>query len=345
MTGPREGLRLEPSRATLPVFDGIDRPDGPGIIPIPVGGHPLEASVNSSSGPVIGVPVPVTFTVRDRGGQGDVIARAVRNTDNQGRAYYHYLDWVPGEQTIEARAEVGGAIYTDIARVTWINPCAATQTLQGTADAETTLDAMRSFRDSRLARSKRGRQYSRLYYKFSSEAVRLMMFNPMMVLRSQEMIERYMPVIRDLAEGRSAILTEGDLDEIDTFMNDFAAGGSAELQQTVRSLKRDLRDPEAHRDLGITLRPGARRELPSRNQFLSINQTGRLTALLGFFLGGVFLIRWKRRKGLPVLLCMALALSIPGIARGNLPLMVAATQGQDDSSRPEYSTYTARGAK
>jgi hypothetical protein len=263
--------------------------------------------------------------------------RVVIKTDGQGQAYFSYRNWVPGEHTIEARAEINGTIYTDVARVTWTNPCAVTQAVQSTADADATLAEMRSFRDSKLARSKRGREYSRLYYKFSSEAIRLMMFNPMMALRSQEMIERYLPVVRDLAAGRSAILTEGDLKEIDAFMNDFAAGGSAELQQTVKSLSRDLRDPQAHRDLDITITPGARREMASRNRLQSFKRMGEWTALFGFFLGGVLLIRWRRRRGLRILLCVAL--SIPGIARGNLSLAGAATQGQTDSRTPEYSTY------
>ncbi|HWP42337.1 MAG TPA: SBBP repeat-containing protein, partial [Blastocatellia bacterium] len=336
--GPREGLRLEPSRATLPVFEGISDSDesdlGEGGI-IVEGGHTVEATVNSSTGPV--ADVPVTFTVRDRGGQGDVLATAVEMTNSRGRAYYHYLDWVPGEQTIEARAEVNGAIYTDIARVTWINPCAATAALQGTPGAESRLQAMRGLRDSRLARSRRGREYSRLYYKFSSEAISLMMLNPWMVLRSQGMIERYMPVIRDLAAGKDAVLTEGDLDEIDSFMNEFAASGSAELQQTIRELRRDLRDPRVHSELGISVRPGARRELPSRGQLQGLRQMGEMSALLGFLLCGVLLIRWRRRKRLRTLLCVVI--SISSIATDSLPFEVTSVQGQGETGGPEFSTY------
>jgi hypothetical protein len=309
-TGPREGLRLEPSRATPPVLErfGPNSDQASGFDEITVeGGHTVEATVNSSSGPVQGVNV--TFTVRDRGGQGDVLARSVSRTDAQGRAYYFYRDWVPGEQTVEAHAEVNGAIYTDIARVTWTNPCAATQTLQGTENAQSSLDAMRSFRDSTLVASERGREYSRLYYRFSTEAVSTMLLNPMMILRSQQMIERYMPVVRDMTAGNPVVLTEGDLNEIDTFLNDFASGASGEFRQNVKKFTEDLRNPDVHREFRITVRPGPKRELPARKPLLSLARAGQAFALFSFFFAALFVIRRRPETAKP-LLCLALAAAV-----------------------------------
>lgn len=275
ITAPREGLRLEPARATLPVFDNISfdlEEDEDNTLGEPSGGHYVKAALNTSSGPAANVPV--TFTVRDRGGEGDVLLTKVINTDQRGRAILHYLDWVPGPQTIEARAEVNDAIYTDIARVTFINPCAVTQTVQGTASAEATLKTLRAFRDSKLAASERGRQYSRLYYKFSSEAVRMMMLNPMMVLRSQKMIESYLPIVRDMVAGENVTLTEADLDEIDGFLNSFASKGSPELKQTIKGLCEDLRNPRVHREFGVTVTSGPRRAMAAHNQTMQIKQAG-----------------------------------------------------------------------
>ncbi|HXG63648.1 MAG TPA: SBBP repeat-containing protein, partial [Blastocatellia bacterium] len=364
IVGPREGLRLTPSRAVVPIFDGIG--DGDDFRDAAFGRYTVTARVNANGGPA--ADVPVTFTLRDPAGRVLPFADAanVITTDGQGRATFSYFDWVPGEYTIEARAVVNGAIYTDIARVTWTNPCAATAAVQGAADAEATLNAMRQFRDSKLAGSKRGREYARLYYKFSAEAMRLMLFNPMLAVRSQEMIERYLPVVRDMAAGRGVTLTEGDLKEIDGFMNDFAARGSPELQQTVKGLREELRNPEAHQELGVTVMPGARREMPARGQLQGSSQAGELTVLFGLFLGGVLLARWRRRNGLRGLLCVALALSVvggqwpvasasltsanhapappaPGSASGKLPLAFKAIQGQAEGRVLDYSTYLGGG--
>jgi hypothetical protein len=358
LTGSREGLSLKPSRTVAPIINfesGLEDP---------FKGHTVKALVNDNGRPVENVPV--TFKVVNKGGQGDVILTAVEATDSDGMAYFNYLNWVAGEDTIEARAEVNGAIYTDIARVSWINPCAATQSLQGTADQQATLNAMREFRDSKLAKSKRGQDYARLYYKFSGEAIRLMLMNPMMVLRSQEMIESYIPIVRDLTAGKEAALTEGDLQEIEGFMNDFAAKGSAELKQTVKNLCEDLRDSEAQRELGLSIRPGPKRGLTASGQPLGLRRASLLTIYCGLFLGGIFLIRWARRKGSRIILCVVLALLIsssqwpptaPPLVSANLrpmlsgassapsnsPLAFATLQGSVDTQRLDYSTYLGAG--
>ncbi|MCI0489046.1 MAG: hypothetical protein L0229_20835, partial [Blastocatellia bacterium] len=296
ITAPCEGLKLEPARATLPVFDNIsfDLDEEDSTLGQPYGGHYVKAALNTAAGPASNVPV--TFTIRDRGGEGDVISTQVINTDERGRALLHYLDWVPGEQTIEARAEIDGAVYTDIARVTFLNPCAATQAVQSASNAEAALNSMREFRDSKLAKSKRGRKYARSYYRLSSEAVPMMMLNPLMVLRSQQMIERYMPIVRDLSSGKDVTLTKGDLDEIDGFLNQFASKGSPQLKQTVKGLCEDLRNPDVHKEFGITVTPGPRREMPARSQFLSTNQMSLGGMLAGACAILVFGFTGKRRR-------------------------------------------------
>jgi len=312
ITGPREGIRLHPSRATVPVFESIEG-DNPFQVEI-IAGHKVMAVLNSGSGPAGGVPV--IFTIRDRGGEGNVIHSDSTITDGNGRAFLSYRNWVPGTHTIEVRAEVDGAIYTDIARVTWTNPCAATEALQATSSKESTLDNLRQFRDSRLAKSKRGQRYSQLYYRFSSEAVQMMMLNPMMVIRSQQMIERYMPVLEDMTAGRDVTLTEGDLAEIDSFLSYVSAKGSRELQETVKGLKKDLRNGEVHREFGIKITPGARRETPSRGGILSMKQAGTVTAFFGLlaFLGYCFTgnRRRKAKKYFRVWLCLILGVLLTG---------------------------------
>src|SRR5262249_19538089 len=98
------------------------------------------------------------------------------------------------------------------------------------------LGASRRFRDEVLAKSSRGQRYTKLYYDFSGEIVQQMFFHPSLVLRSLEIKERYLPVIEAMVKGEGATLTEGDLDEIDGFLNAIAARGSPELQATMKGL-------------------------------------------------------------------------------------------------------------
>lgn len=151
------------------------------------------------------------------------------------------------------------------------------------ADQETQLSDARNFRDEVLAKTERGQKYTRLYYQFSSEVVTLMMLNPSLILRSQEIMTRYMPVIRSMVKGEPVTLSEGDLEEIDDFLQAFAQKGSAELRETLKGLGADLRDPQVHGEFNITLTAGQKRELPKQLSFSLIKQAGLMLVPLGMF--------------------------------------------------------------
>ena len=125
------------------------------------------------------------------------------------------------------------------------------------------LGTSRQFRDQVLASSARGQRYSKLYYDFSSEIVQQMIFHPSLVLRSLEIKERYLPVIEAMVKGEGITLTEGDLEEIDGFLNTIGARGSSELQEAIKGLRADLRDPRTHAEFRVKVTAGPKRELIS----------------------------------------------------------------------------------
>src|SRR5262245_3314862 len=122
------------------------------------------------------------------------------------------------------------------------------------------LGTSRQFRDQVLSKSERGQRYTRLYYDFSSEIVQQMIFHPSLVLRSMEIKERYLPVIEAMVKGKDVTLTEGDLEEIDGFLNAIAARGSRELQETIKGVRADLRDPRIHAEFRVKVTAGPNRE-------------------------------------------------------------------------------------
>jgi hypothetical protein len=168
------------------------------------------------------------------------------------------------------------------------------------------ITAARSFRDDVLAKSPRGKAYTDLYYKFSSEAVQIMMFNPMLMLHSRETIERYKPVIESMVKGEQVTLTPGDLAEIDGFLNSIAAKGGPQLQEAVKQVCEDLRDPQVHAEFGITLTEGPKREMPTHHPLQPINRAGGAALFLGFFIAfGYCLIR-TRKPGAKAMRCAPL---------------------------------------
>lgn len=283
---PQEGCRLDPAIATIPIF-------------FP---HDVDAILTLNGAPVIGHSV--TFTVRNE--EGELRFQTAVTSDDSGVARLQYYEFRPGANTIEARTTINGVPSISTAHVNWVADglsgfsiallCAVETSAAGTTGAEATLSAARNFRDSVLAGSPRGQNYARLYYQHSTEAVQLMMFNPLLILRSREILERYKPLVEAMASGEAVTLTEGDLDEIDQFLNSFAAKGSGELQNAIKGMRRDLRDPQMHAEFGIRLTSGPKRELPGRQQIQGFNHIGKVTLLFGLLGLVIFASTGKRRK-------------------------------------------------
>ncbi len=162
----------------------------------------------------------------------------------------------------------------------------------GSLTADSAMKSSRRFRDEVLARSPRGRHYSQLYYSFSSEAVQIMLLHPLLLLKSREMLELYMPVVDGLLNGQSATLTEGDLAEIDDFLGEFASSGSAILRDAIQMLKADLRDPVIQTELGLTVKAGPKRELRSESRLPKFGGLGSHISL-GVFLFLVARCRYR----------------------------------------------------
>ncbi len=159
-----------------------------------------------------------------------------------------------------------------------------------------TLSEARDFRDQVLAKTPRGQRYTQLYYKFSTEAAGLVMLNPMLVLRSREMMERYMPIIKSMASGDQVTLTMSDLDDIESFLNSFAQKGTPELRESLKGLCEDLRDPQVHAEFNITITDDPKHESPPRDEVQTVKQTGMMLAPIGLLLFCSYAARRRRNN-------------------------------------------------
>ena len=176
-----------------------------------------------------------------------------------------------------------------------------------------TLSQARSFRDKILGASSRGKRYTELYYRFSTEAVQIMMLNPMLILRSQEMMERYLPVIESMVRSEPVTLSRSDLDEIESFINSFAVKGGTELREAIKDLCRDLRDPLVHKEFSISISDSPKREISANSPFHLLMRTGALLAPVGLFLLCCYRNPAGRKRiktALKRLGCLAMVLSI-----------------------------------
>lgn len=143
------------------------------------------------------------------------------------------------------------------------------------------LATSRRFCDTVMAKTPRGRRYTQLYYRFAREAVQAMMLHPSLILRSREIMQSYMPVVAAIVKGERPTLTQGDLAEIDGFLNAFAASGSPDLRETIKGLCQDIRDPQVHAEFGLTVTEGPKREAPAAGDLQSFKQMSGLTTFFG----------------------------------------------------------------
>jgi hypothetical protein len=161
------------------------------------------------------------------------------------------------------------------------------------------IDVSHSFRDRILARTDRGRQYTRLYYQFSREAVRIMLSNPMLLLRSRDVLTRYKPVLESIVRGNQVSLTPEDLDDIDDFLTAFSQSGSPELRSAIEDLRHDLKDPAVHAEFNISIVKGPMREAGAMASGARVMIRGFPWALLGLC-GLVFVGFARARMSLPL---------------------------------------------
>jgi hypothetical protein len=146
------------------------------------------------------------------------------------------------------------------------------------------LSTMRRFRDDVLSRSSRGRRYTELYYRFTSEAVSIAALNPSLILRTREMIDRYKPILDSLLVGEQVTLSSGDLEEIDGLLQSFARKGSEKLRECIKGLGEDLHDPQVHSEFNITIVDGPKRLLPTPTFGSLVRNTGTIVAPFGVLL-------------------------------------------------------------
>jgi beta-propeller repeat-containing protein len=273
------------------------------------------SAYDSSCDKAPGVVLEVVVT--NDSGEGDF--RRTVTTDSNGVAQFGYsrgkisLDQI----TVTGTTQEGGH-FQCVRIVEWVQneTCPMENSVQGMPHASATLTGARELRDNALGRTPRGQTYTRLYYRFSSEAVQIMTLNPMLVLRSRAIIERYKPAIQSMARGEQVTLTRGDLDEIDDFLNGFAAKGSSQLQQAVKEVCEDLKSPNVQNEFHLTVIEGPNSEMPGHHLPRTISRAGGMTSLLGFCLAFVLCIARGRKPDLKAKaigsLCAVLAVLLIG---------------------------------
>lgn len=139
---------------------------------------------------------------------------------------------------------------------------------------ESDLDLLRRFRDEVMTQTPMGRRYIHLYYKHSPEIVKMLLLDSDLRSRTREMLEKYIPVIRELLDegaGEEVVLTEEMVQEIEALLSDFAQRAGAELRALIEETKGQLKGFEGKSLKEIQLHISTEAPAPMEKPILAVD--------------------------------------------------------------------------
>jgi len=120
--------------------------------------------------------------------------------------------------------------------------------------SDNVVSVSRNFRDDVLAKTPRGQRYTQLYYKLSTEAVAIIMLNPMVVLRSHEVMERYLPVVQSMVKGERVIVdVERYRQRREHTVREIAMRAARQVKMTGDAITLDAMQPFERRAIHLAL--------------------------------------------------------------------------------------------
>lgn len=226
-----------------------------------------------------------------------------------------------------------------------------------TSQSPRDMSAFYRFRDDVLAKSDRGKKYTADYYAYAGETTKALIFDPELLRRSIDAMERYQPVLRAIIERERqksriaageepeniepAVVFDSELDDVDEILEMFSQKASSSLRDTIVDLRRDLRDPQVQEQFGVRIASGSKRPLSEENG-LSTMLFRRADDVFASFIDRVnpfFLSPPKASTAAPASQKEHSTVIKPDVL-GQIPLSFEANKGQLDSR----VKFTARGS-
>ena len=144
----------------------------------------------------------------------------------------------PGTSTSTSSAGASTTTTTEPSSSSWQSAYA----MMWGEDKEQKLSLLRYFRDEAVARNQVVKNYVSLLYQHTVEVAGVFIKNPLLCLETRELVEALLPSIESFFETEKLILTAGQQDRVETFLNAFEVKASPELQEIIQKFRKDLRD-------------------------------------------------------------------------------------------------------
>jgi hypothetical protein len=131
--------------------------------------------------------------------------------------------------------------------------CPTAVALAGHPEARNVRRSLYTFRDEVLGKSRTGRFYTKLFYRYSAEVSDLLAKDEALRWKTRRLLLRVGPSLEAAATGRKISVSEEDLEEAAQVLDAFAARGSLSLKIPAWWLRRRLTQRTFLEDLGVTV--------------------------------------------------------------------------------------------
>ncbi len=115
------------------------------------------------------------------------------------------------------------------------------------------LSLLRKFRDEVLLPHQQLNNYVNLLYKNSDEIAALLLENPFLTDRAEELISELLPRVRNALRGEEITISRDEAESFELFLDQIATDASPRLKNAIRKTKNFLRNEETFKRLGPVL--------------------------------------------------------------------------------------------
>lgn len=115
---------------------------------------------------------------------------------------------------------------------------------------------LRELRDKVLAKYEDGRNYIRLYYRYSSELLLVLFVNDELRMRSMGIFKKLLPVIRSLLVNRETVVNVETIEDVRELIGKIALHASPQLKKVLNSVRANIKNREKLETFGIIIASG-----------------------------------------------------------------------------------------
>lgn len=102
-----------------------------------------------------------------------------------------------------------------------------------------------------MHKTPKGRAYGKLFYRHALEVTAILAKNPAIAADAKTMLNTMLPEVEAAVQGKSATISQSELDSITSILNAISTEASPDLKRSIKKIKRDIGKKKILSEVGI----------------------------------------------------------------------------------------------